>query len=200
VIINLSRSNFVRIAAFAWLASSLAACMPEYNWRDVRFEAQRLVVTLPGKPAELSRPIDLNGIRATMTMHGVKVNDLSYTLAWVNTPDATESTRDKMLDAMRAGMVRNVGAAVADIKAVNIQIPVTDASGKAGMQMPAMRLSAAGKASATKAPALRMEALFVARADRVYQFVVIGNETAFAQSKGAADSATQFLESVRFSQ
>jgi hypothetical protein len=190
----------VRFATLAGLATLLAACMPEYNWREVRFDAQRLAVTLPGKPAELSRPIDLNGIKTTMTMHGVKVNELSYTLAWVNTPEANETTRNKMLESMRVGMIKNIGASAGDVKAINIQIPLTDASGKTGMQLPAIRISAVGNASAAKSTALRMDAIFVAKADSVYQFVVIGAETAFTQSAGAADSATQFLESVRFSQ
>lgn len=54
----------------ALAAVLLGACSPEYNWREVRAADQGYVVMLPGKPASMTRTIQLDGLEVPMTMQG----------------------------------------------------------------------------------------------------------------------------------
>jgi hypothetical protein len=92
----------------------LAACAPDYDWRDVRGPNGDYWVQLPARPATMTRRIHLEGVEVEMTMQGAKVGDSAFTVAVVPlpTPDAEAAgmTPDRMLAAMREQMLRNIGA------------------------------------------------------------------------------------------
>jgi hypothetical protein len=182
----------------------LAGCMPTFNWREVRFEEQKIAATFPGKPDSITRTIDLAGTKLPMTMHGVRVKELSYTVAWVKLPDVGSVANT--LAAMQLGMLRNVGAATIDGSAAKLtpvitetQVQLTDVSGKEISKVAAKKVVVtSGVASKEGGTAMQMHALFASHAGYAFQIVAVGSAEQFRQSAEAADSAKVFLESIRF--
>jgi hypothetical protein len=179
----------------------LAGCMPNFNWREVRFDEQKIAATFPGKPDSMTRTIDLAGMKLPMTMQGVRVQEISYTVAWVKLPETTAATRNAVVSAvvgaMQAGMLRNVGSA--DAKTSDTPIQLTDTSGKAISMIVAKKVMVSGLAAAEKTP-MQMHALFAAHNGHAFQVVAVGKLEQFQKSTEVLDSAKIFLESVRFIQ
>jgi hypothetical protein len=182
----------------------IAGCMPTFNWREVRFEEQKIAATFPGKPDSITRTIDLAGSKLPMTMHGVRVKELSYTVAWVKLPDG--SSAPSILAAMQLGMLRNVGAAAIDGSVPKVtpqntdaQIQLTDVSGKAISKVAAKKVVVTPKPSSKNGSvAMQMNALFATHAGYAFQVVAVGSDEQFRQSAEASESAKVFIESVRF--
>jgi hypothetical protein len=198
------------ITALLFSTLVLTACTPPFNWRDVRFDEQKIAVTFPGKPDTITRTIDLAGTKLPMTMHGVRVKDLSYTVAWVKLPEVTSAPA--VLAAMQLGMLRNVGAAAIDGTAVKtmpiiseIQAQLTDVSGKAisfvrAKQVLVIPSKLNATSNADTSPSLQMSAVFANHAGHAFQVVAVGSVEQFRQSAEAMESAKVFLESIRFIQ
>jgi len=163
----------------------LSACAPDYNWREIRPSGEGYAVMLPGKPASMSRPINLDGLAVTMAMSGARVDDRSFTVGMVVLPDAEPATRERARAAMRAAMVRNIAGW--ETAAAEVRVPVIDAAGRGVASEGAARIEAAGRVADRPA---HMQAQFTARGRRAWQAVVIGP---------AADpeQAQQFLDSFR---
>jgi len=178
----------MRLALAALAASLLAACSPEYNWREVRSIEHGYLVMLPGKPASMTRQIRLEEAEVPMTMQGARVDETSFTVAVATLPDDRASTRQKAQAAMRAGMVRNIGGTerVADAR----EVTLVDASGAAKGRVPGVRVEADGS---VQGKAMSMLAGFTARGSRAYQWVVIGPEV-------RREEALTFLDSFRLLQ
>lgn len=178
-----------------WLLASLAAaavpvagCAPEYNWREVRYPEQGVIVMLPGKPTSLTRRITLDGEPVDMTMHGTAAGGSNFAVGVVRLAD--RSRRDKHLAAMRAQMVRNIDGRETSV--ATLQVMVLDREGARRDTAPATVIRVDG--TIRQAPA-RMIAGFVGHGDRVVQFVVMGP---------AADvddeEAKVFIESLRLTE
>jgi hypothetical protein len=169
----------------AGAASLLAACAPDYNWREIRSAEQGWVVMLPGKPATMTRRIRLDGLDVSMTMHGARVGDTSFTVAVAALPDAEPATRARAVAAMRAGMVRNIAGTEREARPA--PLPVVDEAGKAVGTEAAVRVDATGTAQGKPQQLL---AGFGARGARAYQWVVLGPSV-------DREQARTFLESFR---
>jgi hypothetical protein len=124
---------------------------------------------MPGKPARMSRSIDLDGMKVSMTMQGARVGELAFTVATSELPDTSVATREKALAAMRTAMVRNIGGRETDAQAV--AVPVGDGSGRATGTVPGWRVDAVGHAGGRE---VEMHAIFAARNGRAWQAVVLG--------------------------
>lgn len=171
--------------AAAACALALAACAPDYNWREIRPAGAGCLVMLPGKPASMARPIDLDGLAVTMTMSGARVGEHSFTVGAVVLPDAQPGTREKAVAAMRSAMVRNIGGR--ETEATEAAVPIVDPAGRTTATQPGVRVEASGQLGDRR---LHLSALFVARGERAWQAVVIGPER-------DAANAQVFLESFR---
>jgi hypothetical protein len=169
----------------ACAASLLAACAPDYNWREIRSAEQGWVVMLPGKPATMTRRIQLDGLDVSMTMHGARVGDTSVTVAVAALPDAEPATRARAVAAMRAGMLRNIAGT--EREALAAPLRVVDEAGKAVGAEAAVRVDATGTAQGKPQQLL---AGFGARDARAYQWVVLGPSL-------DREQARTFLESFR---
>jgi uncharacterized membrane protein len=182
----------------------IAGCMPTFNWREVRLEEQKIAATFPGKPDSITRTIDLAGSKLPMTMHGVRVKELSYTVAWVKLPN--ENSAANLLAAMQLGMLRNVGVATIDGSAAKLtplfsdsQIQLMDVSGKVISKVIAKKVTVTPIApSIAGSTNMQMHALFASHAGYAFQIVAVGKAEQFRQSEEASESAKVFLESVRF--
>lgn len=151
------------------LAALLTGCSPEYDWREIRPVEDGWSAMLPGKPAKLTRRIHLEAIEVPMTMQGAKIGETSFTVAVADLPDDTPATRERALAAMRAGMLRNVGASESRSRAV--EIPTIDAGGAATGRLPAERVEANGTVQGRPVTLL---AGFAGQGQRAWQWVVIG--------------------------
>lgn len=171
--------------AAAACALALAACAPEYDWRETRPPGSGYLVMLPGKPASMSRRIHLDELAVTMAMSGARVGERSFTVGVVALPDSQEATRVKAGAAMRTAMVRNIGGR--ETGAVDAAVPVVDPAGRATATQGGVRVEASGRLGDRP---LHLSALFVARAGRAWQAVTIGP----APDAGHAEA---FLDSFR---
>lgn len=106
------RGSFV----FCILLSVLcAACSPKFDWRvvqnDVAIQAAGgpYQVLMPGKPARLSRDIQLGTRTVTMHMTAVKVDDVSFAVGAVHMSDATEARL--AIEDIKKGLLSNMGGA-----------------------------------------------------------------------------------------
>jgi hypothetical protein len=204
LIINPTSLKSLCIGLLLFCVLITAGCMPAFNWREVRLDEQKIAATFPGKPDSITRTIDLAGTKLPMTMHGVRVKELSYTVAWVKLLDANSAT--STLAAMQVGMMRNVGAANIDGSTTKLtpvitetQIQLTDVSGKAISKVAARKVVVTPSApSKDGGVVMQMNALFASHEGYAFQIVAIGNAEQFRQSAEASESAKVFLESVRF--
>lgn len=182
----------------------ISGCMPTFNWREVRLEEQKIAITFPGKPDSVTRTIDLAGTKLPMTMQGVRIKELSYTVAWVKLPEVASGP--SMLAAMQLGMLKNMGAATLDGSPAkrtpmitDTQVPLTDVSSKAISKVAAKKVTVLPAESAKEgSSSMQMNALFASHAGYAFQIVAVGKAEQFRQSTDAAESAKIFIESVRF--
>jgi hypothetical protein len=154
--------------------------MPNLNWRESSPEKSGFVVLMPSKPDRLNRPIDLNGLKVTMYMLGSKVDKIAYTVAWVDAP--SPAAAQKAVEAMRLGMLRNIGQA--DTPGVAAKVPIRGAIAPgAPSTWPAQRVD-------IKTDAQQMSALFLHRGTRAWQVVSLA-------PKLDADASKIFSESFQ---
>ena len=147
--------------------------MPELNWREASPEKAGFVILMPGKPDRLNRPIDLNGLKVTMNMIGSKIDSAAFTVAWVDT--SSEEAAQKAAEAMRLGMLRNLGQSDAPGKPTKVSIRGGNST------WPAQQLEV------TKGPQ-QMFALFLHRGSRAWQVVSLAPKLDPQASKFFAES------------
>ena len=130
----------MRSLTAALAALLLAGCSPEYDWREIRSVEHGWSAMLPGKPASMTRRIHLQALEVPMSMQGARVQESAFTVASVDLPDDAQPTREAALAAMRAGMLRNIGAT--EPRTTPIQITVLDPGGKPTGKLAAERVEA----------------------------------------------------------
>ena len=145
-------------------AVCLSACTPTYDWRDVRGETAPFSVLLPAKPSVLSRPVNLGGIQATMTMTAAEVGDVTFAVGTAELPDAAQA--QAALLVMKDTLVKNVGGVIRHEKST------------LGQTMSSIEFDAAAPGGAA---ARVLHARLVARERRVYQAIVTGREKSVRQ-------------------
>jgi hypothetical protein len=152
----------------------LAACSPKYDWREVRGAGAPFMIALPAKPATHARPINLDGIQVTMTMTAAEVDGVTFAVGTAELPEAAQAR--KALIAMKTALVRNIGGTIKQEKSSAIDaVPLT------------LEVEVGGPPSASTAGQPRLLlARFLAKEQRIYQLVVVGNEKAV--SREAADT------------
>ena len=165
-----ARAGGYRFASVLALAL-LGACSPDWNWRDVHPEGGDLRVMLPARPAQMTRAIRLDGVPLSMTMHGAKVGGTAFTVAWVDLAQDRADLRERVLAAMSAGMVGNIGAPAEGVRRTTARIAVVDRVGQPAGTLELQRVDAKGRAGDR---AVELHAGFAARGARAWQFVVVG--------------------------
>lgn len=157
---TLSFAASLPAACFALsLALVLSACSPKYDWREVRGTAAPFIVMLPGKPATQTRTINLDGTQVAMTMTGAEVDGATFAVGSAELPDAAKA--QAALQAMKAGMIRNINGTVTREKAEN-------SDGQSIIELEAMGQSGRG------GEGRQLSARFVQKGQRVYQAIVLG--------------------------
>jgi hypothetical protein len=163
-----------RMAAPLLLATLLAACSPDLNWREVHAGDGAYTVLMPAKPAAHSRRLELGSIQAEMTLRGAEVDGVSYVVGAAVL--ATPAEAQQALQSMQDGMLRNIGAGQHQAQTVSVD------------QHSMTEVRATGKTPAGQPVSLA--ARFATRGTRAYQAVVLG-----PSSKVNAEAVQTFLES-----
>ncbi|MGE0798412.1 MAG: hypothetical protein AB7G13_04390 [Lautropia sp.] len=172
----------VRLGGLSGLAV-LAACTPKYDWREAAPAGADYRVRLPARPATLSRRIHLEDLEVEMAMLGAQVDDVAFTVAVVPAPAADA---ERIVNAMRTQMLRNVGAPVT-APITTVAVALIDRDGRALGQLPLQAVAADGSGSHA---GKRIEARFGSWQGHALQAVIVGPPVDPQQSE-------QFFESLR---
>lgn len=175
------RAMLRTLCASGLIILSLAACSPQYDWRETRGSDAPFVVLLPGKPASFARPVNLDGTTVTMQMTAAEVNGVTFAVGSATMADA--GAAQKALLAMKTALVNNIGGTVKRETATAVS--ATDKT--TGM----LEVEAIGKRKSDGKPLL-LVGRFIARDQRIYQVIVMGQEKSV--SREAIDT---FLSSFK---
>jgi hypothetical protein len=178
-----SKSMTVGVSMSVVTMTLLTGCSPEYNWREVRPTGQGYQVMFPAKPGAASRDVNVEGEKLAMSLSAAQAGGNSFSVGVMKLSRDSAADRERVLAALRVQMLRNIGAI--ESAAVPIKVPVLDAQGRALAPIAALRIEARAKA-----PPNQLLGGFVARGDRVYQFLVIGLQP-------DPEQAQTFIESFR---
>lgn len=151
------------------LLLGLQACSPEYNWREVRPSGEGYQALFPGKPTAAERDIRVDGLDVRMKLQATQAGGHSFAVGVIGLPEDNEALRDRMVAAMRAQMARNIAASDAQLKPISVLVIST--SGAVQPKHSGLRLLARGSGNPNT-----LTGGFVARGQRVFQWVVVGND------------------------
>ena len=134
----------------------------------------------------MSREIDLDGLKADMTMTGARVDRALFTVGVVRleaaAPDMA-ATHAKALSAMRVAMLRNLGAEPQP--GVPIRVGLFDFSGTSKGAADGLAVEARGQVAGE--PVI-MQAVFVAYREQLWQAVAIVAPAQAQQARTMLDS------------
>lgn len=150
----------------------LAACSPEYNWRQYDSPDAPYGVLFPDKPATYTRTINLGGHSVAMTMTAAEVKNTVFAVGTGVAPDP--ATAQAALAAMKTALARNIGADVHDEK--------TQAGSALAIQARGVR----------NGQPMRLVGHFEARGTRFYQVIVLGPEGSVPE-----EQVEQFMTSFK---
>ncbi len=89
------RASAIRVLALCLL---LCACSPALNWRSVTLEGVQ--ATLPCKPDQAQRPVQLAGLDLTLSMAGCEADDGLYAVSHLRLAQGAQA--QPVIDAWRA--------------------------------------------------------------------------------------------------
>lgn len=156
---------FIAIAA----AGILSACSPRFDWRDYRGASAGYSALFPGKPASLTRMVELDGLRVAMSMTAAEVDGTTFAVG--SAALATPAQAQAALLAMKTAMLNNIGAGVTRAQAEGMEIEAVGTD---------------------KGRRMLLVGRFIARGARVYQVIVLGPEQSIER-----DSVDTFMSSFK---
>lgn len=189
-------------ALLAGLAGLLCGCSPTYDWREVR--GAGALVMFPGKPASVTREVELAGLRVSMTMQSARADGLGFAFARVDLPadQADLHNRARIVAALRAGLLRNLsgtsqagaaGEAAADAASPAAKPYPLARSDRAAAPVSASLLEVTGQSEGQE---LALRALLGSVDTRVYQIAVYGPRAAMDTPAGR-EAIDTFFSSIR---
>ena len=91
-------------------ASVLSACSPKFDWRDYRSPDAQFTALFPGKPAVLTREIDLDGKKVSLTMTASEVDGNTFAIGSAVLDSAEQA--QAALPAMQTALLKNINGTV----------------------------------------------------------------------------------------
>ncbi|MBP0599060.1 hypothetical protein J8I26_13135 [Herbaspirillum sp. LeCh32-8] len=159
------RSRRLPLATAALLVTlALGACSPTYNWRESSDNGAHFVVLLPGKPASVTRSVDLNGPKVDMNMTAAEVDGSTFAVGTAELGDAAAA--GKAIDAMATALLNNIGGK---------PDAATVLPGKTDGYARVIDIDARG---VVRGRPQRLVARLAARDRRVYQILILGEDKA----------------------
>lgn len=154
----MQKLSFPSVLVSVAAACVLSACGPKFDWRDYRSPDAPFSALFPGKPASLTRTIDLDGMKVSMTMTAAEVDGTTFAVGSAELADAAKAA--PALAAMKTGLINNIGGTIKSEKA-------------APDHAPSIELEANGMQNGKP---VRLVAHFLAQNKRIYQVIVLGQE------------------------
>ncbi|QCP51610.1 hypothetical protein FAZ95_02095 [Trinickia violacea] len=154
-------------AGAAILGCALTACSPDYDWRTIMNSADGYTIDLPAKPLNDERDVDIGGARMKMKMQSAHAEGVVFAVGTVILPSDDPQLRQAVLDYLRTGLARNLGAAP---EARTTQVPLA-----AGGMVPGLEMSVSGDAG-EKREHRTIQVRLVARGKHVYQAAIIADK------------------------
>ncbi|MED5598450.1 hypothetical protein [Janthinobacterium sp. P210006] len=164
-------------------ACTLSACSPKFDWRDYRSPDAQFTALFPGKPAVLTREIDLDGKKVSLTMTASEADGSTFAIGSAVLDSAEQA--QAALPAMQTALLKNINGTVRSEKSVSAA-----SSSAAGTQQRSSLSIEAGGTQQGK-PVL-LVGRFVAQDKRIFQIVILGEE-----SKLSRDTIDTFMDSVK---
>ncbi|WP_258003085.1 hypothetical protein [Janthinobacterium sp. AD80] len=170
---------FVTLAA----AGVLSACSPKFDWRDYRSPDAQFTALFPGKPSVLTREIDLDGKKISLTMTASEVDGSTFAIGSAIL-DSSEQAQ-AALPAMKTALLKNINGTVRSEK-----MATAASSTPAGTrQRSALSMEATGTQQGK--PVL-LVGRFVAQDKHIVQIIILGEE-----SKLSRETIDTFIDSVK---
>lgn len=161
----------------------VSACSPKFNWRDYRSNDAPYTVQFPGKPAQQTRNVDLDGQQVSLTMTATEIDGTTFAVASGELQDATHA--QMAMVAMKTAMIKNIDGVVSSDK----MSAVSSGDGANGGQQTSIDIEAKG--SQNGVPML-LSGKFIAKGKRVYQVIVVGR-----QKEVVRDTVDTFMDSFK---
>ena len=171
------------IASLLASAAILAACSPKFDWREHRSPDTHFTALFPGKPAVLTREIDLDGKKVNLTMTASEVDGNTFAIGSAVLDNAEQA--QAALPAMQTALLKNINGTVRSEKSASAA-----SSTAAGIHQ---RSSLSIEASGTQQgkPVL-LVGRFVAQDKHIFQIIILGEER-----KLSRDTIDTFMDSVK---
>jgi len=155
------------LMATTLLATMLvSACSPKFNWRDYRSNDAPYTVQFPGKPAQQTRTVDLDGQQVSLTMAATEIDGTTFAVASGELPDAAHA--QMAMQAMKTAMVKNIDGVVSSDK-----VSAVSSGNAGGVQQTSIDIEAKGSQNGAS---MLLSGKFIAKDKRVYQVIVVGHE------------------------
>lgn len=165
------------------MAAVLAACSPKFDWRDYRSPDAQFTALFPGKPSVLTREIDLDGKKVSLTMTASQAEGSTFAIGSAVLASAEQA--QAALPAMKTALLNNIKGTVRSEKSA-----VAASSTLAGTrQKSSLGIEATG--SQNGQPVL-LVGRFVAQDKHIFQIVILGPE-----SKLSRETIDTFMDSVK---
>jgi len=103
----------IRIGLILCLAGMLAACSPDYNWRQVAVGDGAVQAIFPDKPQNYERSLNFSGHDVSFGLTSVNVQGASFTVAYAPLPEtlrADAGASRQLADAVLRSLYHNLGA------------------------------------------------------------------------------------------
>lgn len=109
-----SRAIFVTLFALC----ALVACSPQFNWRVVPNTDIGYMATFPDKPAQVTRTMDLIGLKVPLTLHAAQVEGLYFAVGTVPLQGELAAQGGVLRDALAQAVANNISAGQPDLKPI----------------------------------------------------------------------------------
>ncbi len=175
--------NFPAFSAPASLliGLALAACSPDFNWRDVRPENTRLSLLLPCKPDKAQKMVPLGGQPTMLSMLGCDAGGATFAVAVADIDDAGRAA--SVLAQWQSLTLANMKAVPASIQRLSLKISGAPAA------TPALRVTAQGRRA--DGAAVAGQAAYFAQGSQLFQVVLYA-------PKIVPEAAETFFSSLKF--
>ncbi len=87
---NQNPVNPIKRVGLCVLVAALAACAPNFNWREVHPEGEELTYLLPCKPGVAEKEVDWGAGAQALSMQGCEAQGFQFTLAWLTVQPSTD--------------------------------------------------------------------------------------------------------------
>lgn len=113
-----SPGRIARVFVLA-LALLVAACYPEFDWREVTSAGGRYTVLMPAQPEHAQREVVVGGVALALSMASVRNEGMAFGAAYAEIPDGYARWAE-LPAAARDALVRNIDGQITADREVNI--------------------------------------------------------------------------------